>query len=87
MTVLEGARHSLIMIEHDPTIYEDAAEMVEYASRALNNAAKEAAVLLYSLGAVPFLECLTRNADRVCYFDEGPRSSLRLVAKTFLKAE
>ena len=40
MTVLEEARHSLILIEHDPTIYEDAAEMLEYVSRALSDAAK-----------------------------------------------
>jgi hypothetical protein len=30
MTVLEEARHSIILIEHDPTLHEDAAEMVEY---------------------------------------------------------
>ena len=39
MTVLEEASHSIILIEHDPTIYEDAAEMVEYVSRALSDAA------------------------------------------------
>ncbi|MGD0953718.1 MAG: hypothetical protein ABR985_15240 [Methanotrichaceae archaeon] len=87
MTVLEEARHSIILIEHDPTIYEDAAEMVEYVSRALSEAAKEAAVLLYSPGSDPFLEDLARNADRVWYFDEGPRASPRLVTKAFPKAE
>ena len=87
MTVLEEARHSLILIEHDPTIYEDAAEMVDYISRSLSDAAKEAAVLLYSPGSDPFLEDLARNADRVWYFDEGPRASPRLVAKAFPKAE
>jgi hypothetical protein len=30
MTILEEAHHSLIIIEHDPLIYEDSAEMVEY---------------------------------------------------------
>ena len=87
MTVLEEARYSLILIEHDPTIYEDATEMVDYVSRALSDAAKEAAVLLYSPGSDPFLEDLARNADRVWYFDEGPRASPRLVAKAFPKAE
>jgi hypothetical protein len=87
MTVLEEARHSLIFIEHDPTIYEDAAEMADYVSRALNDAAKEAAVLLYSLSSDPFLETLSSNADRVWYFDEGLRASPRLVTKAFPKAE
>jgi hypothetical protein len=31
-------------------------------------------VLLYSPGTDTFLEDLTRNADRVFYFDEGPRA-------------
>ena len=52
MTVLEETRHSLIaliVIEHDPLLYEDAQWMVEYVSQSLHDAAKEAAVLLYSL--------------------------------------
>lgn len=48
MTVLEEARHSLILIEHDPMLYEDAAEIVEYVYHALSDAGKEATVLLYS---------------------------------------
>jgi hypothetical protein len=41
-------RSTLIIVEHDPMLYDDAAEMVEYISaHALSDAAKEAAVLLY----------------------------------------
>jgi hypothetical protein len=87
MTVLEEARHSIILIEHDPTLYEDAAEMVDYVSHALSDAAKESAILLYSPGFDPFLEELARNADRVWYFEVGPRASPRLVTKAFPKAE
>jgi hypothetical protein len=47
----------------------------------LSDAAKEAAVLLYSPGTDPFLEELAKNADRIWYFDEGPRVSPKLVAK------
>jgi hypothetical protein len=87
MTILEEAGHSLIIIEHDPLLCEDAAEMIEYVSQALSDAGKEAAVLLYSPGSDPFLEELSKNADRVFYFDEGPRASPRLVTKAFPKAE
>ncbi len=33
------------------------------------------------------LEELAKNADRVWYFDEGPRASLRLISKEYPKAE
>ena len=47
---------------------------VDLASQAMSDAAKEAAVLLYSPRTDTLLEDLTRNADRVFYFDEGPRA-------------
>ncbi len=81
MTILEEARHTLVVVEHDPMLYEDAAEMIEYVSHALSDAAKEAAVLLYSPGLDPFLEELAKNANRVWYFEEGPRTAPRLIAK------
>lgn len=87
MTILEEARHSIIIVEHDPSIYEDAAEMVEYVARALSDAAEESAVLLYASGSDPFLEELSKNADRVWCFAEGPKASPRLVAKAFPKTE
>ena len=40
MTILEESRHSLIVIEHDPQLYENAQGMVEYVSQGLNDAAK-----------------------------------------------
>jgi DNA polymerase I len=41
MTILEEAHHSLILIEHDPLLYEDAREMTEYVSHALCDTAQE----------------------------------------------
>jgi DNA polymerase I len=81
MTILEEACHSLIIVEHDPMLYEDAQEMAEYVSQAMKEAAKDATVLLYASGADPYFEDLTRNADRVFYFEEGPRASPRIMAK------
>ena len=81
MTILEETHHSLIFMEHDPLLYEDAREMTEYVSQALREAAKEAAVLLYAPGADPYFEELVMNADRVFYFDERPRAEARIAAK------
>jgi DNA polymerase I len=82
MTILEEAHHSLIIIEHDPIIYEDSVEMVEYVSKAMKEASQEATVLLYSPGLDPFMEELAKNSDHIFYFEEGPRDSPRLLAKS-----
>ncbi len=62
-------------------LYEDAAEMVEYISHALGDAAKEAAVLLYSPETDPFLQDLMRDADRAFFFEE------RMVSKAHPKTQ
>src|SRR5512139_1324677 len=85
MTILEEAHHSLIIVEHDPMLYEDAKEMTEYISKALKQASHEATVLLYSSGIDPFLEDLANLADCVFYFEEGPRDEPRLTAKMWHK--
>ena len=77
MTILEEARHTLIIIKHDPLLYEDAKGMVEYVSQGLHNAVKDAAVLLYSPGTDTFPGGSDQNADRVFYFDEGPRATMK----------
>jgi hypothetical protein len=83
MTVLEEARHTQIIIEHDPLLYEDAAGMIDLASQAISDVSKEAAVMLYSPGTDPFLEDLNRNADRVFYFDERARAEPKLISKAY----
>ncbi len=61
--------------------------MMEYVSLALREAAKEAAILLYAPGADPYLEKLVKNADRVFYFDEGPRAEVKIAAKANPRAQ
>jgi hypothetical protein len=47
----------------------------------MSDAVKEAAVLLYSPGMDTFSEDLTRNADYVFHFEEGPRAAPKLKSK------
>ncbi len=87
MTVLEENRHTIVIIEHDPLLYEDSQVMTEYISQAMRETANDAAVLLYATGSDPYLEELVANADRVFYFDGGPRSEVRVEAKAVPKTQ
>ena len=60
-------------------------EEVDYIQQALKQATHEATVPLYSPGIDPFLEDLAKGADRVFYFEDGPRDTPRLIAKIWLK--
>jgi hypothetical protein len=51
MTILEENLHSFLIVEHDPMLYEDAKQMVEYVGQALKHTSREATILLYSPGA------------------------------------
>jgi hypothetical protein len=87
MTILEENRHTLLILEHDPLLYEDARKMVEYVSLAMKEASKSSIVLLYSPASDSFLEEMMNYADRVFYFVEGPRAATRPSAKNCRKAQ
>jgi DNA polymerase I len=71
MTILEENHHSLLIVEHDPLLYEDAGEMVEYLAQALKQASREATVLLYAPAMDPHLQKIAGLADRVfCIYSE-----------------
>jgi len=48
MTILEENHHSFLIVEHDPMLYEDAKEIVEYVAQALKQTSWEATILLYA---------------------------------------
>jgi len=71
MTILEENHHSFLIVEHDPLLYEDAEEMVEYLAQALKQTSREATILLYAPALDPHLQKLTDLADRVfCIYSE-----------------
>jgi len=65
MTILEENHHSLLIVEHDPLLYEDAGEMVEYLAQAFKQASREATVLLCAPSLDPHLQKLIELADRM----------------------
>ena len=71
MTILQENHHSFLIVEHDPQLYEDVKEMVEYIAQALKQTSREATVLLYAPALDPHLQKLTELADRVfCIYGE-----------------
>jgi hypothetical protein len=54
-----------LIVEHDPLLYEDAKQMVEYVGQALKQTFREATILLYSPALDPHLQTITELADRV----------------------
>jgi DNA polymerase I len=83
MTILEENHHTFLIVEHDPLLYEDASEMVEYIAQHLRQTSREATVLVYSPSLDPHLEKMTELADRVYCFYEMPKAP----AKNWAKAE
>ena len=65
MTILQENHYSFLIVEHDPMLYEDAAEMVEYLAQALKQTSREATILLYAPALDPHLQKMTELADRV----------------------
>ena len=48
-----------MIVEHDPMLYEDAGEMVEYLAQALKQNFREATILLYAPALAPHLQKMT----------------------------
>jgi hypothetical protein len=85
MTILEEIHHTFLIVEHDPLLYEDASEMVEYIAQHLKQTSREATILLYSPAMDPHLEKMTQLADRLFCFYEMPRAPAKSRSKAEMK--
>jgi len=65
LRLLREAAHTVILLEHDPTLFEGAEEMLPRISEALRDAGRESLVILYSPAMDRTLSALIRQADRV----------------------
>jgi hypothetical protein len=85
MTILEENHHTFLIVEHDPMLYEDAAEMVEYIAQHLRQTSREATVLVYSPAMDPHVEKMAPLADRLFCFYEVPKVPAKSRAKAEMK--
>ena len=62
-TILREAGHTVVFVEHDPSLFDGAAAMLEPIASALKEAARESLVILYTPVADRTFSTLGRNAD------------------------
>jgi hypothetical protein len=65
---IQETRHSLVLIEHDPALFDGAEQMSVPVSAALRDLGREALVLLYAGIKDPSFAALARHADRYIEF-------------------
>jgi hypothetical protein len=71
VTEIRMARHSILFVEHDPSLY-DRAEDATSVAHALKGAAEGAVVVLYAPKADLWFDAILSRADQVFFFREPP---------------
>jgi len=65
LTVINEVGHTIVFIEHDPTLFDGAGRMLEPVGSALGQAGREALVILWAPASDRSFAALARQADRV----------------------
>jgi hypothetical protein len=65
LAILRESYHTIIFVEHDPTLYDGADDVVETVARALHDAGQSALVVMYAPRTDPAFDEITRFAHRV----------------------
>lgn len=71
LTVVNEASHTIVFIEHDPTLFDGAGRMLDTAASALKQAGREALVILWTPVSDRSFSILARQADRVIEITTG----------------
>jgi len=64
-TILKEASHTVVLVEHDPTLFEGAEMMMPQIAGMLREAGRESLVILYSPAIDRSFSVLMRQADRI----------------------
>ena len=64
LTMLREAGHTVVFVEHDPSLFDGAANTLEPVAGALKEAGRESLVILYTPSMDRTFSALTRRADR-----------------------
>ena len=73
LTVIHEASHTIVFVEHDPTLFEGAERLFDPIASALKQAGREALVILWAPESDRSFAALIRQADRILeMIPEGP---------------
>lgn len=75
LTILQETYHTIVFLEHDPSIYDDAGDVKTMIPHALKEISDDKIVVLYAPKMDFSLSFLTRNADRVFVFESWNKKS------------
>ena len=64
-TILKEASHSVVLVEHDPTMFDGAETMIPPVAGALRDVGREALLILYTPAIDRPFSALVRSADRI----------------------
>jgi DNA polymerase I len=65
LTVIHESGHTILFVEHDPTLFDGAERLYEPVASALRQAGREALVILWAPAADRSFSALARRADRI----------------------
>jgi DNA polymerase I len=71
LTVVNEASHTIIFIEHDPTLFDGAGRILDPAASALKQAGRDALVILWTPVSDRSFTALARRADRIIEITPG----------------
>ena len=66
--ILHNSRHSILLVGHDPALFEGTGEAAGPVAGALRAAGRTALVILYAPSRDPWFDTLARSADRLVEF-------------------
>jgi DNA polymerase I len=76
LTVLHEAGHTIVFVEHDPTLFDGAERLFTPIASALKQAGREALVILWAPASDRAFAALIRQADRIIEIvPDGPPSN------------
>jgi hypothetical protein len=67
LSILQDSHHTVVFVEHDPSLYEGATEVLEPVAEALHDAGENTLVILYAPHEDDSFRTLARRADRIFY--------------------